>query len=133
MTDRPGLDFSFSGLKTHSLTTWNQSTKDDRARSEIAKAFQQAVIDTLIIKCKRAIEESSCKRLVVAGGVGANKALRLALQEWMNKIGGEIFFPALEYCTDNGAMIAYAGCLRMLQGERDLNIGVEVKARWPLA
>lgn len=133
MTDRPGLDFSFSGLKTYALNTWNQSTKDERARSEIAKAFQQAVVDTLMIKCKRALQESSHKQLVVAGGVGANKSLRLGLQEWIQCIGGTIYFPALEYCTDNGAMIAYAGCLRMLRGERDLNSGVEVRARWPLA
>ncbi len=132
MTDRPGLDFSFSGLKTFSLNTWNQSAKDERACAEIAKAFQQAVVETLIIKCKRAMQESSGKRLVVAGGVGANKALRLALGEWIKSIGGEIYFPALEYCTDNGAMVAYAGCLRMLRGERDDFSGVQVKARWPL-
>jgi N6-L-threonylcarbamoyladenine synthase len=133
MTDRPGLDFSFSGLKTHSLTTWNQSAKDEQARLEIAKAFQLAVVETLIIKCKRAVQETGCKRLVVAGGVGANKALRHALGEWMRGMGGEIYFPALEYCTDNGAMVAYAGCLRMLSGEQDGGIGVEVRARWPLA
>ncbi|KTD66782.1 O-sialoglycoprotein endopeptidase [Legionella steelei] len=133
MTDRPGLDFSFSGLKTFSLNTWNQSTKDERARAEIAKAFQQAVVDTLMIKCKRAVQESGCKQLVVAGGVGANKALRSGLRAWIESIGGTIYFPALEYCTDNGAMIAYAGCLRMLRGEKDLSPSVEVKARWPLA
>lgn len=133
MTDRPGLDFSFSGLKTHALTTWNQSIKDDKSRSEIAKAFQQAVVETLIIKSKRAVQQSACNRLVVAGGVGANKALRLALQEWIKGINGQVYFPALEYCTDNGAMVAYAGCLRMLRGERDLSAGVEVKPRWPLA
>jgi N6-L-threonylcarbamoyladenine synthase len=133
MTDRPGLDFSFSGLKTHALTTWNQSTKDDKSRSEIAKAFQQAVVETLIIKCKRAVQQSACTRLVVAGGVGANKALRTALQEWIKGINGEVYFPAIEYCTDNGAMVAYAGCLRILRGEKDFEAGVEVKARWPLA
>lgn len=133
MTDRPGLDFSFSGLKTHALTTWNQSAKEDSDRLHIAKAFQQAVVDTLIIKCKRAIQSSTCTRLVVAGGVGANKALRLALQEWIKSINGEVYFPALEYCTDNGAMVAYAGCLRMMRGEKDLGVGVDVKARWPLA
>ncbi|VEB38282.1 O-sialoglycoprotein endopeptidase [Legionella sainthelensi] len=133
MTDRPGLDFSFSGLKTYALNTWNQSTKDEHARSEIAKAFQQAVVDTLMIKCKRALHESSHRQLVVAGGVGANKSLRIGLQEWIDSIGGAIYFPALEYCTDNGAMIAYAGCLRMLRGEKDLNSGIEVRARWPLA
>lgn len=133
MTDRPGLEFSFSGLKTFALNTWNQSAKDERARAEIAKAFQQAVVDTLMIKCKRAVQESGCKQLVVAGGVGANKALRSGLSEWIQSIGGTIYFPALEYCTDNGAMIAYAGCLRMLRGEKDSSTGVEVKARWPLA
>lgn len=132
MTDRPGLDFSFSGLKTHSLTTWNQSGKQEQDRSEIAKAFQQAVVDTLIIKCKRAIEYTGCARLVVAGGVGANQALRSALQEYVHTINGEVFFPALEYCTDNGAMVAYAGCLRMIRGEQDPNAGVFVNARWPL-
>lgn len=133
MTDRPGLDFSFSGLKTYALNTWNQSAKMENDRSEIAKAFQQAVVETLIIKCKRAIKESSSKRLVVAGGVGANKALRMALQKWIKEIKGEVYFPALEYCTDNGAMVAYAGCLRMMRGERDLGWGVVVKPRWPLA
>ncbi|HHT0594023.1 TPA: tRNA (adenosine(37)-N6)-threonylcarbamoyltransferase complex transferase subunit TsaD [Legionella anisa] len=133
MTDRPGLEFSFSGLKTFALNTWSQSTKDERARAEIAKAFQEAVVETLMIKCKRAVQESGCKQLVVAGGVGANKALRLGLSEWIQGIGGTIYFPALEYCTDNGAMIAYAGCLRMLRGEKDSSSGVEVKARWPLA
>lgn len=133
MTDRPGLDFSFSGLKTHALTTWNQCAKTANDRSEIAKAFQQAVVDTLIIKAKRAIQFSGCKRLVVAGGVGANKALRRALQDWIVSIDGEVYFPALEYCTDNGAMVAYAGCLRMMRGEMDMGNEVLVKARWPLA
>jgi N6-L-threonylcarbamoyladenine synthase len=133
MTDRPGLDFSFSGLKTHALTTWQQSTKDGKARSEIARAFQEAVVATLLVKCKRAVEQRDIKRLVVAGGVGANQALRKALQEWMGTINGEVYFPALEYCTDNGAMVAYAGCLHMLQGENDLGAEVRVQARWPLA
>lgn len=133
MTDRPGLDFSFSGLKTFALNTWNQSSKDQLAREEIAKAFQEAVVDVLVIKCKRAMQKSLCKQLVVAGGVGANKALRSQLQEWIKGIGGKIYFPAFEYCTDNGAMIAYAGCLRMMKGEMDSNREVEVKARWPLA
>lgn len=132
MTDRPGLDFSFSGLKTHALTTWNKTNKDELSRAQIAKAFQIAVVDTLIIKSKRAIEQSGCSRLVVAGGVGANKALRLALQTWMEEINGEVYFPAIEYCTDNGAMVAYAGCLRMLRGERDAGLEVLVQPRWAL-
>lgn len=133
MVDRPGLDFSFSGLKTCSLTTWTQSAKDDTARSEIAKAFQEAAVDTLMIKCKRAVKQTGCHRLVVAGGVGANLALRKALIDWMHEIQGEVFFPALEYCTDNGAMVAYAGCLHFMNGARDEGLAVDVKARWPLA
>ncbi len=133
MTDRPGLDFSFSGLKTHALTTWQQSNQDDKAREDIAKAFQQAVVETLLIKCKRAVKQTGCQRLVVAGGVGANLALRKALSDWMTAEGGSVFYPRLEYCTDNGAMVAYAGCLRMLRGEKDGTYAVEVKARWPLA
>lgn len=133
MINRPGLDFSFSGLKTHALTTWNQTAKTEQDRAHIAKAFQVAVVDTLLRKCKRAVEATGIKRLVVAGGVGANKALRGSFVEWMNGIEGEVYFPALEYCTDNGAMVAYAGCLRMQQGEHDSSIGVNVRARWPLA
>ncbi|MDP3269516.1 MAG: tRNA (adenosine(37)-N6)-threonylcarbamoyltransferase complex transferase subunit TsaD [Legionella sp.] len=133
MTDRPGLDFSFSGLKTHALTTWNQSAKEAKDCTEIASAFQQAVVETLLIKCKRALQYTACKRLVVAGGVGANKALRLALKEWIKNINGEVYFPAQEFCTDNGAMVAYAGWLRMVEGERDSGWGVLVQPRWPLA
>lgn len=133
MTDRPGLDFSFSGLKTYALNIWTKSAKQDSDRSHIAKAFQIAVVETLIIKAKRAIQQSGCKRLVVAGGVGANKALRSALESWIQEINGEVYFPALEYCTDNGAMVAYAGCMRMVMGERDSGGEVLVKPRWPLA
>jgi N6-L-threonylcarbamoyladenine synthase len=133
MIHKQGMDFSFSGLKTHALNVWNHSTKEEKDRLEIAKAFQTAVIETLIIKCKRAMLHTGCNRLVVAGGVGANQALRLSLSEWVQSMDAEVFFPAIEYCTDNGAMIAYAGCLRMLRGERDLDNGVFVKARWPLA
>lgn len=132
MTNRPGLDFSFSGLKTHAWTTWNECAQDDESRAQIAKAFQQAVVDTLLIKCKRAVEQRGIKRLVVAGGVGANKALRSAMIAWVESIKGEVYFPALEYCTDNGAMVAYAGCLRMMRGEQDEQAGVSVKPRWPL-
>lgn len=133
MIDRPGLDFSFSGLKTHALNTWNQTLKQNQDKLEIAKAFQQAVIDTLIIKCKRAMQLSHSTRLVVAGGVGSNKALRLTLREWIKSINGEVYFPALEYCTDNGAMVAYAGCMKMLQGHQDSGLEIKVQARWPLA
>ncbi|MBA2649012.1 MAG: tRNA (adenosine(37)-N6)-threonylcarbamoyltransferase complex transferase subunit TsaD [Legionella sp.] len=133
MTTKPGLDFSFSGLKTHALTTWQKSKQDDKARGEIAKAFQTAVVDTLIIKCKRAMQAYPCNRLVVAGGVGANKHLRQALETWTKSIQAQVYFPAPDYCTDNGAMVAYTGCLRMMQGEFDSNLGVHVQARWPLS
>lgn len=133
MTDRPGLDFSFSGLKTHALTTWAKSAQDDKARKEIAKAFQDAVIDTLFIKARRALQQTDCRRLVVAGGVGANRALREALLSWMSEKGGEVYFPCPEFCTDNGAMIAYAGCQYLMQGKKDAQAGIEVRARWPLA
>lgn len=133
MTDRPGLDFSFSGLKTHALTTWNNSAKDDKARVAIAKAFQQAVVDTLLIKCKRALKQSESRCLVVAGGVGANRSLRASLTTLMQGMQGEVYFPRPEYCTDNGAMVAYAGCLNLLQGKKDTSLAIEVKARWPLA
>ena len=132
MTDRPGLDFSFSGLKTHALTAWTNSPKDDEARAAIAKAFQDAVIETLVIKCHRALKQIESKRLVVAGGVGANRALRAALGNMMVELQGEVFFPRHKYCTDNGAMVAYAGCLHLLQGEKDANWSIDVKARWPL-
>lgn len=131
MTDRPGLDFSFSGLKTHALNVWQHSQKDDNARALIAKAFQQAVVDTLIIKCKHALKQTGSKRLVVAGGVGANKSLRAALGDLMQELKGNVYFPRPEYCTDNGAMVAYAGCLRLLAGDRDKDQAIEVKARWP--
>jgi N6-L-threonylcarbamoyladenine synthase len=132
MTGRPGLDFSFSGLKTHALTTWNQTNQDQPAREAIAFAFQQAVVDTLVIKCKRAMAQSSAKQLVVAGGVGANRALRDALGNMMHNLGGNLFYPRTEFCTDNGAMVAYAGCLHLLAGKKDSSLAIEVKARWPL-
>lgn len=132
MTDRPGLEFSFSGLKTHALNSWHKSDKSMAAKIGIAKAFQDAVIDTLVIKCKRAMQASNCKNLVVAGGVGANFALRNRLKEAMQKIGVEVNFPKLEFCTDNGVMIAYTGCLHLLTGKKDQDLSIKVRARWPI-
>lgn len=132
MTDRPGLNFSFSGLKTHALTVWQSSKKDERARSMIAKAFQEAVIDTLLIKCRRALKQTSINCLVVAGGVGANRALRNGLGQLMDELQGSIYFPQPQYCTDNGAMVAYTGCMHFLRGKRDLSWAIDVRARWPL-
>ena len=131
MTDRPGLDFSFSGLKTHALTVWNNSKQDERARQAVAYAFQQAVVTTLLIKCRRAIEQTGIRKLVVAGGVGANRALRAALLGMMPELGAKVFFPRIEFCTDNGAMVAYAGSLHLMDGKKDPDLAIEVRARWP--
>ena len=133
MTDRPGLDFSFSGLKTHALTAWNSSPQNDAVRSAIASAFQEAVIETLVIKCQRALNQVNGKRLVVAGGVGANRGLRAALRNMMTTLNGDVYFPRPQYCTDNGAMVAYAGALHLMQGARDDDLAIHVKARWPLS
>lgn len=132
MIDRPGLDFSFSGLKTHALTAWHNTPKTDESRMAIAKAFQEAVVETLLIKCTRAIKQTGHTDLVVAGGVGANLALREALRAFMMNSGGHVYFPRLEYCTDNGAMVAYAGCLHLLEGKKDASLAINVQARWPL-
>ena len=133
MLDRANLDFSFSGLKTHALTVWNKSAQDHHAKMQIAAAFQSAVVDTLSEKCRRAMILTEQNTLVIAGGVGANISLRNALQKMMRSLGGEVFFPKIALCTDNGAMVAYAGYLHLMQGARDTALGVEVRARWPFA
>lgn len=132
MTDRPGLDFSFSGLKTFAANTIRSNGNDDQTRADIARAFEDAVVDTLAIKCKRALEQTGFKRLVMAGGVSANRTLRSKLAELMKKRGGEVFYARPEFCTDNGAMIAYAGMVR-LQNGGDPELSVTVRPRWPLA
>lgn len=132
MTDRPGLDFSFSGLKTFALTTYRKHQHCSRAKADIARAFEDAVVDTLVIKCRRALAHTGLSTLVVAGGVSANQRLRAALDLLVDKLKGEVFFPRKEFCTDNGAMIAYAGCLRLLKGECDDSMAVQVMPRWPM-
>ena len=131
MIDRPGLDFSFSGLKTFALHTVENNAQDEQTRADIARAFEDAVVDTLTIKCRRALQETGFSSLVIAGGVGANKALRHALHEMCKKHEATLFFPRMEFCTDNGAMIAYVGCQRLMAGERD-DLSVEVYPRWAL-
>lgn len=131
MTDRPGLDFSFSGLKTHTLVTFESSLKDEASRRDIAAGFELAVADTLTIKCQRALEITGHRQLVVAGGVSANHTLRSRLEGMTRKIGARAFFPRLEFCGDNGAMIAFAGCLRLCAGERS-PLPIQVRPRWPL-
>lgn len=135
MTDRPGLDFSFSGLKTFALNTWQQQRTggeaDEQVRCDIALAFQQAVVETLTIKCKRALKHTHLKSLVVAGGVSANQALRSGLEKMLKELGGQVFYARPRFCTDNGAMIAYAGCQRLLAGQQD-GPAIGVQARWPM-
>jgi N6-L-threonylcarbamoyladenine synthase len=130
MLDRPGLEFSFSGLKTFALTTVQQNQLDQQTVADIAWAFQDAAVDTLVRKCQRAIKQTNIPRLVVAGGVGANRSLRERLKQMMEKSGGKVFYPKIEFCTDNGAMIAYAGCQRLHQATRELSFSV--KSRWSL-
>ena len=132
MTDRPGLDFSFSGLKTFALNTINTSNKTFQEKANIAASFQEAVADTLAIKCKRALQQTGLKRLVVAGGVSANQQIRSSLSQMALKEQADIYFPRPEFCTDNGAMIAYAGYQRLICGA---NIGLEIYARprWPMS
>lgn len=127
MVDRPGCDFSFSGLKTAALTTWQNSPQTEQDKADIARAFEEAVVDTLLIKCHRALEQSGRERLVVAGGVGANQRLRARLQE----LAAEVFFPRLAFCTDNGAMIAYAGALRLQAGSHEAAV-INARPRWAL-
>jgi N6-L-threonylcarbamoyladenine synthase len=133
--NRPGLDFSFSGLKTFTLNTvadhGGRDGIDEQTSADVALAFQTAVVETLVIKCRRALQQEGLKTLVIAGGVSANIQLRESLQVALAKLGGRVFYPAPAYCTDNGAMIAYAGCQRMLCGEQD-GPDARVRARWPM-
>ncbi len=131
MTDRPGLDFSFSGLKTFTANTIAANESDEQTRADIARAFEDAVVDTLAIKCKRALKQTGMKRLVVAGGVSANRHLREKLGYLMQSIGGEVYYPRPEFCTDNGAMIAYAGMQRLKNGEHH-DLAVKAYPRWPI-
>ncbi len=129
MTDRPGLDFSFSGLKTAVMNTL--SGEPDARGADIARAFSDAVVDTFIIKCRRALRQTGLKRLVVAGGVSANRALKQALETLGEELDCAVFFPPLRFATDNGAMIAYAGWCRLSRGQHD-GAGYRVRPRWPL-
>lgn len=131
MTDRPGLDFSFSGLKTYTMNTLNSTDKSEQDKADVAYAFQQATAETLAIKCKRALRQTGLKRLVVAGGVSANTQIRKILTNMTTKESAEIFFPRPEFCTDNGAMIAYAGCQRLLARQQE-PLSILARPRWPI-
>jgi len=129
MTDRPGLDFSFSGLKTFARNTF---AKHPEQKADIAKAFEVAATQTLMIKCRRALEKTKYSTLVVAGGVSANQSLRQVLNKMGKKLDTEVFYPRQEFCTDNGAMIALAGHLRLTKGQVSVGNEITVKPRWSL-
>lgn len=131
MTDRPGLDFSFSGLKTAAANTIRANGDDAQTKADIAHAFQTAVIDTLAIKCKRALKQTGIKRLVIAGGVSANTELRGKLARVMQGMQGKVYYPRTEFCTDNGAMIAFAGMQR-LKAKQYATLDMKTQPRWPL-
>lgn len=136
MTDKPGLDFSFSGLKTHTRNLIEKHRgsdvlPDQQTTYDICAGFQEAVVDTLMIKCKRALKQANMSRLVIAGGVSANKRLRQKLEAELTQFDAQVFYARHEFCTDNGAMIAYAGCQRLLAGERS-ELSLSVTPRWPL-
>ncbi|MGQ0657134.1 MAG: tRNA (adenosine(37)-N6)-threonylcarbamoyltransferase complex transferase subunit TsaD [Chromatiales bacterium] len=132
MTDRPGLDFSFSGLKTYAINTLRAQGDEEQTRADIARAFSDAVMDTLAIKCRRALKETGLKCLVAAGGVSANTALRARLAETAAALKGRVVYPRPEFCTDNGAMIAYAGYLRLAAGQSE-PLAFTARPRWPMS
>lgn len=136
MTDRPGLDFSFSGLKTAFLTAVHDALDNDRCdeqfKADAALAFETAVVDTLVIKCRRALEAEGLKQLIIAGGVSANQRLREQLESQLKKIKASVFYARPEFCTDNGAMIAYAGAQRLKNGHSS-ELSLSIRARWPLS
>ena len=131
MTDRPGLDFSFSGLKTQVLLAWRNGDHSETARADIARGFEDAVVETLTVKCRRALAASGARTLVVAGGVGANRRLRETLTAAASADGFRVAFPRLQFCTDNGAMIAFAGALRLAAGQQE-DSAIRVLPRWDL-
>jgi N6-L-threonylcarbamoyladenine synthase len=131
MLDRPGLDFSFSGLKTAALVALRGRDLDDEIRADVARGFQEAMVDTLAEKARRALDSTGHRRLVVAGGVGANRRLRERLAAIAHGAGAELYFPRTEFCTDNGAMIALAGCLRLAAGDQQ-GLAVGARANWAL-
>ncbi|MHA7816730.1 MAG: tRNA (adenosine(37)-N6)-threonylcarbamoyltransferase complex transferase subunit TsaD [Pseudohaliea sp.] len=135
MVNRPGLDFSFSGLKTHTLVTLRDCAGEGEAsardKADIARAFEEAVVDTLVIKCRRALQQEGLSTLVMAGGVSANRRLRARLADSLSARQARVFYPAPAFCTDNGAMIAFAGACRLAAGEVD-GPDARVRPRWPM-
>ena len=131
MLDRPGLEFSFSGLKTAVLHAVQGRETSPAVRAEIAHAVQDAIVETLVVKALRALEQTGLETLVVTGGVGANLALRKSLQRAVGQRGGRVYYPRIEFCTDNAAMIAVAGLARLEARQHD-TLAIEARAQWPL-
>lgn len=136
MTTKPGLDFSFSGLKTYTLNTVSECRQNgdltEQDKADIAAGFELAAADTLSLKCRRALRQTGFKTLVIAGGVSANQVLRQRLETMVDKEGARLFYARPEYCTDNGAMIAFAGCQRLLAGQHQ-DLSLSLRPRWPMS
>lgn len=132
MLDRPGLNFSFSGLKTHAMYTIQQTELTTQNKADLAWAFEDAIVDTLLKKCARALKQTGLQQLVIAGGVGANKTLRKRMSAYAAEHNLQVIYPRIEFCTDNGAMIAYAGYARFIRGCMDQDWAINVQARWAL-
>ena len=131
MLDRPGLDFSFSGLKTAAVVALRNRLPDEQGRADLARGFEAAVVDTLVAKALRALDATGRSTLIVAGGVGANRRLRSQLAAAVEARGARVHYPRPAFCTDNAAMIALAGGLRLAAGERT-GPAIRARARWPL-
>ncbi len=133
MIARPGLDLSFSGLKTQTIQAWRKSDQSAQTKANLAYTFQKTIVDTLVLKMRRAMQQTDLNQCVIAGGVGANIALRAGLTKLAVEMNGRVFYPRPELCTDNGAMIAYAGWVRLARGERTDASALSVNPRWSLA
>jgi N6-L-threonylcarbamoyladenine synthase len=131
MLDRPGLELSFSGLKTAVLHSLRGRELTPKLRADVARGVEEAIVGTLLVKAVRALEASGLDTLVVSGGVSANQRLREALAEAVGRRGGRVYYPRIEFCTDNAAMIAVAGLARLAAGEHD-DLAIRSRAQWPL-
>jgi len=126
------LDFSFSGLKTAVLLATQRNTQDEQTRADIAHAAEEAIVEVLVSKSLAALKQTGLKQLVIAGGVGANRHLRAQLNNLSQHHDFKVFYPELEFCTDNGAMISFAGAMRMQMNPPQYDYRFNVKPRWSL-